>query len=158
MFPSNIRDAMQIASRFGSLEMLQVLHRHGGDLWSKGPKGESLYHLAASNGHIDVMEWLEAQGINVRKVDFYGQTVIHIAARRGEAAVLRYLLDTSKIPLDVFEQEDFDGRKPVQCIPRRGLDYQDIQGCKDVFELVRCELEELQERQIIYAPVAGIDF
>eukprot|EP01032_Pedospumella_encystans_P007541 gene7541-9038_t len=114
------RDAMQIAARNGSPKMLSLIHEHGGEISSRGPKGDTLYHLAASNGHVNVLTWLtehvyRGAGIAGDAVDMFGQTAAHVAARRGEVAVLRYL--HGELGVDVL-QEDFDGRTPLEVIPK----------------------------------------
>ena len=114
------RDAIQIAARNGSVEALTLLHEHGGSISSRGQRGDTLYHLAAGNGHIQVLQWLSENvfrgaGLAGDCVDMYGQTAAHVAARRGECEVLRYLYHTLNV--DVM-QEDFDGRTPLECIPK----------------------------------------
>ncbi len=109
---------MQIAARNGNNSMLRMLYSHGASLNSRGLRGDTLFHLACYNGHIDTMRWLHRMGALPEAVDMYGQTAIHIAARRGELAVLRYLRED--LNMDGFQQEDFDGRTPIDCIPRRG--------------------------------------
>eukprot|EP01031_Cornospumella_fuschlensis_P029989 gene29989-36223_t len=54
------RDGMQIAARNGSIPVLTLLHSSGGELSSRGPKGETLFHLAAYNGHVPTLRWLHA--------------------------------------------------------------------------------------------------
>ncbi len=111
---------MQIAARNGAVELLTLIHEHGGEISSRGPKGDSLYHLAASNGHIAVFDWLSehvyrAAGLAGDCVDMFGQTPAHVAARRGEVEVLRYL--HFQMGVDVM-QEDFDGQTPLEGIPK----------------------------------------
>jgi len=114
------RDAMQIAARNGSTQVLSLIHEHGGEISTRGPKGDTLYHLAASNGHVNVLTWLTEHvycgaGIAGDAVDMFGQTAAHVAARRGEVAVLRYL--HGELGVDVL-QEDFDERTPLEVIPK----------------------------------------
>jgi ankyrin repeat protein len=121
---------MQIAARNGCIAMLQALYEHHGDLSTRGPKGETLFHLAAYNGHVSTMIWLHSQGILPEAVDIYGQTAAHIAARRGEVLVLQYLHE--HLGMDVLYAEDFDGRTPIECIPRRGPE--ELQACRDYLD------------------------
>lgn len=124
------RDAMQIAARNGCIAMLRLLFEHGGALFSRGPKGETLFHLAAYNGHVKTMAWLHERGILPEAVDMYGQTAVHTAARRGELHVLKYLHED--LGLDVCTAEDFDGRTPLECIPRRGQE--ELQFCREYLQ------------------------
>jgi hypothetical protein len=147
------RDAMQIAARHGSVAMLAVIYQHGGSLSSRGPKGDTLLQLAAYNGHVEVMRWLlEKSRQFTDAVDMYGQTVVHIAARRGELAVLHYLYHESGISEDLFTQEDFDGRRPVEYIPRRGPG--ELQACRDFFE--KLGIDEVQNLTLFFAKLHGI--
>ena len=123
---------MQIAARNGSIPLLQLLHSHGGSLYTRGLRGDTLFHLAGYNGHIDTMRWLQKRGILPEAVDLMGQTVIHVAARRGELAVLKYLYE--ELNMDGFSQEDFDGRTPLDCIPRRGPP--EIEQCRDYLTMI----------------------
>ena len=110
---------MQIAARNGNLSMLKMLYLSGGSLNTKGLRGDNLYHLAGYYGHVETMRWLHRQGINPDSLDIYGQNIVHIAARRGELAVLKYLWEDLNMTQQ-FLLEDNDGRKPIECIPRRG--------------------------------------
>jgi len=53
-----LRDAMQIASRNGNVDMLSMLRSRGGNMFSRGPKGDTLLHLAALNGHVETMRYI----------------------------------------------------------------------------------------------------
>lgn len=150
---------MQIAARHGSVPMLALIHQHGGHLLTRGPKGDTLLHLAAYNGNVDTMKWLlqgDVAGASrftlLQAVDIYGQNVVHIAARRGELAVLRYLYDDSGIGESSFTQEDFDGRLPVECIPRRGPE--ELQACRDFF--ANLGIDEEQNLVLFFAKLHGI--
>ncbi|RYH15476.1 ankyrin repeat domain-containing protein [archaeon] len=132
---------MQIAARNGSIPMLSLLHSSGGELPSRGPKGETLFHLAAYNGHVPTLRWLHAVGLLPEAVDMYGQTAAHVAARRGELSVLQYL--HGELGVDVLDCEDFDGRKPIECIPRRGP--VELQACKKYLQMLKVENMEVNE-------------
>mmetsp|Transcript_20920 Transcript_20920/g.30132 ORF Transcript_20920/g.30132 Transcript_20920/m.30132 type:complete len:1207 (+) Transcript_20920:147-3767(+) len=112
------RDAMQIAARNGALDLMKLLFDNGGSVSTRGKKGDTLFHLAASNGHISVMEWMSSVGVLSTGVDLRGQTCVHVAARRGEVDVLRYLHETLHMDLN---QEDFDGKTPLQYVPKQAL-------------------------------------
>jgi hypothetical protein len=113
------RDAMQVAARNGSLEVLKKLYDLGGNLFTKGPEGENLFHIGCSNGHINVLVWLLEQGADPALSTPAGQTAAHIAARRGELQVVKFLHFVCNLD---FAQLDDEGKTPVQCIPRYGPD------------------------------------
>jgi ankyrin repeat protein len=110
---------MQIAARNGSVAMLALLLQSGGALDTTGPKGDSLFHLAAYNGHLPAMRWLQSNGISSDAVDIAGQTAVHVACKRGEPLVLSYLYEECKSD---FMKLDFEGKNPLDCIPKFGED------------------------------------
>jgi ankyrin repeat protein len=118
---------MQIAARNGNVSLLKLLLLHGGSLRTRGLRNDTLFHLAGYNGHVETMRWLHRMGAFPEAVDIYGQTVIHVAARRAELSVLKYLHED--LNMDGFEQEDFNGRTPLDCVPRRGPPVVDL--CRD---------------------------
>ncbi|KAJ1421404.1 ankyrin repeat-containing domain protein, partial [Ochromonadaceae sp. CCMP2298] len=105
------RDAMQIAARNGTVGVMKILHQNGGQLTSRGgPRSSTLFHLAAENGHIAVMQWMNSVGGISHGCDLYGQTAVHVAARRGELETIHYL--HFSLDLDLAA-EDFDGLTPL---------------------------------------------
>eukprot|EP01034_Spumella_vulgaris_P024125 gene24125-30435_t len=52
------RNALQLSARNGSLPMLTLLTQYGGNLHTKGPDNDTLFHLAASFGHVETLKWL----------------------------------------------------------------------------------------------------
>jgi ankyrin repeat protein len=79
-----------------------------------GHFGDTLLHLAASNGNIDDMRILIRAGSDVNRAGEKGETPLHLAARFGEVEVVRLLLESGantnirsefgKTPLEVAEQ------------------------------------------------------
>lgn len=131
---------MQIAARNGSIPMLELLSVNGGSISTKGHKGDTLFQLAASNGHLSVVKWLDQSGL-VDISDSAGNTAVHVAARRVEVEILRYF--------DVnmgckFCVTNLDGQTPFDCIPRLGDDLERITKCR---ELVKNILAEASRQQ-----------
>ena len=124
------RDGMQIAARNGDTKMLETLHRYGGRINSRGPKGDTLLHLASYNAHLFAMKWLVSFGAVPQAVDLRGQTVVHVACRRANHLILPYLYET--LELD-FEVEDFEGQTPYQLVPRVASDEDSIKT-REFFE------------------------
>jgi len=65
---------MQISARNGSVAMLEMLHSNGGSVSTRGPRGDTLFHLSAMNGHVDALRWLHYHGILPEAVDIYGSS------------------------------------------------------------------------------------
>jgi len=113
------RDAMQIAARNGSISMLEYLaDEWGGNLSTRGPRGDTLFILAASNGHLNCLKWLHARGALPDAVDMCGQSAVHHAARRGEHKLLEWFSSLG-LELDV---QDFENQTPLALVPRNGPD------------------------------------
>jgi ankyrin repeat protein len=109
------RDAMQIAARNCDRKMLELLHHFGGRVNSRGPKGDSLVHLAAYNGGVKAIRWLVEFGAVPFSVDMHGQHAGHYAARRCNLECVVFLLEDLKLD---FKEEDFDGMTPYALLPR----------------------------------------
>ena len=143
IYTTAIRDAMQIAARNGSIPMLELLSLNGGSITTKGIIGDSLFQLAASNGHLAAIKWLNRNGL-VEVPDTTGNTAVHVAARRVEPDILRYL------DLDMgccFVQANDEGQTPEDCIPRRFVEMEKLDKCRElvkntVIEAGRRESEE----------------
>ena len=123
------RDGCQIAARNGSVAILEVLKKHGGDITTLGPYGDSLIHLAAANGHVETMRWLQANGVDPSLGNILGQSAVHIASRRGELGALR-LLDEWGCDL---RAQDMYGQTPYQNIPRSGAmagNEEELEACR----------------------------
>lgn len=130
---------MQIAARNGCIPMLLMLHQEGGNLSSRGPKGDTLAHLAAYNGHVSTLQWLHEVGAVLEAVDLYGRTIVHTAARRGELLVLQYLVESLNMD---YMQQDFDGKTAYELIPRRGPD--EVMQCREYMIALISQLDKLE--------------
>lgn len=153
---------MQIAARNGSINMLDLLSQCGGSIETRGLKGDTLYHLAASNGHLDVVKWLLKNGL-VDAPDLYGNTAVHIAARRYEIDTLKFF---DAIMGCDFRFKNLDGQTPYDCIPRVGEDPDKLARCREVVKaiVVEAERQEKEEkmavikRRVSLAPLTAIVF
>jgi len=116
--------------------MIEMLLRYNASVSSRGLKGDTLFHLAASNGFVDTMRLLHKCGILPEAVDINGQTCLHIAARRGEIKVLEYLHDDLGFTYDDFLQENFDGQNCYDVIPRRGYNQEELDHCREYVNLI----------------------
>ena len=120
----------------GSNAMITMLLRFNASISSRGLKGDTLFHLAASNGFVETMRLLHKSGILPEAVDMLGQSVCHVAARRGEFKVLEYLHDELGFTFDDFLQENFDGQNCYDVIPRRGYNQEELDLCREYVNLI----------------------
>ena len=87
-------------------------------LHTRGKIGDTLFHLAAAYGHINIIYWMNSIGGIVNSVNIYGQTPAHIAAKRIQINILKYLY----YDLDVdLLQEDFNGQIPLDYVPKQDM-------------------------------------
>ena len=134
---------MQIAARNGSIPMLELLSQNGGSLESRGPKGDTLHQLAASNGHLKVGKWLLANGLTDAP-DLMGNTAVHVAARRCETEILRFLYLSMGCD---FRLRNSDGQTPYECIPRIGDDFDNVRKCRELVKSIVAEADAQESEE-----------
>ena len=63
--------------------------------------GSTALHLAAFNGHINVVAYLiEKKKVDVNKVDNIGQTALHYAASEGHKDMVAYLIEKAGVDVN----------------------------------------------------------
>lgn len=102
------QNAWHIAAHSGSLEMLEVLHRHSrgatrkplpgepAPVNHKNKEGMTPLMVAVYTGRDQVMLFLISVGAEMRAKDMYGNTCVHYAALQGHIKILELLLATSE--------------------------------------------------------------
>ena len=99
---SNLVNARQIddltpvlyACHSGSLDLLQLLVKHGGDVKATSKKGVTALHLASAAGHLDIVKHL----IDICELDptvtsfASGSQPIHIATSGGHLEIVQYFI------------------------------------------------------------------
>ncbi|KAJ3530392.1 hypothetical protein NMY22_g8590 [Coprinellus aureogranulatus] len=58
----------------------------------KDPK-ETLLHIAAKRGDLDLIEWLGSHGADMEEKDSQGLTVLHTALKIGQVAISKYIFE-----------------------------------------------------------------
>lgn len=82
------RTPMYIAVRDGNKAMVEKLHLRGADLFQQAHHhNRTLLHLAAIEGHLDVVAYLIANGLPVNAKDKNGLTPLDYAAKYGNRLV-----------------------------------------------------------------------
>ncbi|KAG9066924.1 hypothetical protein KI688_012836 [Linnemannia hyalina] len=92
------------SARYGELEEIQAVVQTSGPekakvlLSHKGDYGKTPLHMAAANGHLDVVEYLisiiSPEAINIQNDQ--GNTALHWAATNGHAKVIETLITKGK--------------------------------------------------------------
>ncbi|XP_076326481.1 uncharacterized protein LOC143233758 isoform X2 [Tachypleus tridentatus] len=82
------------AARNGDLRAVRLLLRND---WKRmetvDERGWTPIHLAAANGHVEIVQYLGERGAHLSALDPSGYTAIHIAAMNGHAECVEVLLD-----------------------------------------------------------------
>ncbi len=88
-----------------------VRYLEGADVSIKTPGGKPLIQVAAMEGYSGIFQWLIEQGADYKMVDANGWTLLHHAAANDHLSIVRVLVTTLGVDLQVKDKE---GRRPVQ--------------------------------------------
>ncbi|OQR75936.1 hypothetical protein BIW11_08099 [Tropilaelaps mercedesae] len=98
------------AARTGDLHVIKLLIRRDKKrMETVDERGWTPLHLAAANGHTDIVKYLCSEGAHIRALDPTGYTSMHVAAMNGNEPCLQVLL---KMGADV-DNEASDGFTPL---------------------------------------------
>ena len=79
--------------------------------------GETPLHIAASNGTLDIVEFIANKNAGINMTDFKGRTPLHCAAERGFVDVASFLVES----LAIMEAKDRLGRTPLYVAAEGGF-------------------------------------
>ncbi|XP_006584498.1 uncharacterized protein [Glycine max] len=68
-------EALLDAARYDDMDDVKSLEASGVPLDSKDEQGRTALHMAAANGHIDIVEYLISRGVAVKKLIMAGANV-----------------------------------------------------------------------------------
>jgi len=97
-----------IASIMGNKQILNFLITEGADIDATGKDGRTMLHLAAENGHVEIVRYLvEEKGldINAKYKDRY--TPLHFAVENGHVEIVRYLVEEKGIDIKGENRDDW---------------------------------------------------
>ncbi|WP_264688708.1 AAA family ATPase [Wolbachia endosymbiont (group B) of Catoptria pinella] len=101
---------LHVAARGGFENVAKVLVAGGADVNKKDSKREKIpLHLAAENGHVEVVEFFLNKGISVNVMDKEGNTPLHYAADNGSRKTISILIRKNADPW----LKNFHGKTPV---------------------------------------------
>ncbi len=106
------------AARSGNSETLQRLLSEGADHRAQEPSGATILHMAASGGHLEMVQWLAEnypEKIEMTLED--GKTILHLATIEGHFELVRWLV--KKYP-QLIEQADRLGFTILDAAVMRG--------------------------------------
>lgn len=84
---------LNMASRFGNLELIKSMLRKGANIESKTGIGSTVLHEACKYGHLEVTKLLVENGATIESEDKYGCTPLHEACKYGQLEVTKFLLE-----------------------------------------------------------------
>ena len=98
-------NAILIAAMNGRISILEWLHsRFGSPVLSAQRSMQQeldMVLLAATYGHLELFKWLVAHDYSVSVRDRWGNSPLLCAAMNGRAAVVKWIVELLKVPLDV---------------------------------------------------------
>ncbi|KAG5238558.1 ankyrin repeat-containing protein [Salix suchowensis] len=84
-----IVDALLEAARYDDFEDITRLASSGISLDSKDSLGRTALHMAAANGHLDIVEYLISQGVDINAFNEEKNTPLHWACLNGHTEAVK---------------------------------------------------------------------
>jgi TPR repeat protein len=78
------------------LDVLDYLVINGMDVNTKFADGGTLMHVAASNGHVGAMKWLQKHNVSIYEPTNNGKKPIHLANSGGHSEAVKWLQDNGE--------------------------------------------------------------
>ncbi len=111
------RTALMYAAEEGADEAIRILIENGADPKMHGSdRGHNALHLAAGDGHAEVVKSMLDLGISPNSTDHENATPLHYAASDGHEDVVKTLLDAGADP----NSKDKAGRTPLHLAADEG--------------------------------------
>ncbi|KAG7672918.1 hypothetical protein Ndes2526B_g08555 [Nannochloris sp. 'desiccata'] len=89
---SEIVDLLIDGARYNDAEDVQSALDQGADINSQDEQGRSAAHMAAANGHVDLLQNLIDRGATVNLANIEGNTPLHWACVNNQNAAVRVLM------------------------------------------------------------------
>ncbi|XP_026674113.1 uncharacterized protein LOC113465041 [Ceratina calcarata] len=117
---------LQIASQQPNLEMVKYLVDEGADInvESQFRQSSKPIHIAAREGHKDIVEYFLSKGLSVNELDIDNNTLLHYAVQNCRLKVVKYLIAKGA---DVNAKTNLD-RTPLHLAVAN--------KCKDIIEIL----------------------
>ena len=121
----NKNDIFLDAVRKNCLDLIKILvNEFACDVNAKSTDGTPALGLAASQGHLDVVQYLIENGANTKAIDNEGLTALHIAADCGQTHIVSYLLDQEPELIDTITSRNHTQAQTALHIAARTDNYE----------------------------------
>lgn len=122
---------LHYASQRGNQRGVSLLLDYSADPWTRNEQNENCLHLAAHNGHKEIIAEILSKSTNdLFAQDFEDETAFHLAARKGYVGVLNKLFQycTKQNRATLLEKTDVDENTVLHCAVISG-DYMTVKEC-----------------------------
>ncbi|XP_006823401.1 death-associated protein kinase 1-like [Saccoglossus kowalevskii] len=106
--------AIEDGNFVGIKELVESLTSFDPD--QKNKHGETAIHLAAGNGHLEILQYLKERGATMSFKDKHGDNAVYWAARQGHSKAIKYLHE-SCVPTN---EQNRSGETPLHIAGRYG--------------------------------------
>ena len=95
-------------------EIKEMIEREGFDINGREEEtNQTLLHIGAQTGNVELCKWLIEQGIDARAKDKNDNMAIHIASYYGKAEVVALLAEHDK---ETVNEKNLHGNTPLHCL------------------------------------------
>ena len=91
-----------------TVSMTKYLIKKGSNIKLKNLQDQSLAHIAASNGHLELLKFLHDQGLSLIDIDRDGDTPLIKSSRSGYIDIVEYLIEKTRSNLNVSNNYGFN--------------------------------------------------
>lgn len=104
--------ALDLAARFGQLEIVKILRKAGARIYVENPRKEPLVFSAVESGNVEILRFLLSEGASKDSRNADGENLLHHAISARHKEMVLYLIG---IGVDV-NAKDKAGRTPLHTV------------------------------------------
>ncbi|RDW58387.1 hypothetical protein BP5796_12317 [Coleophoma crateriformis] len=120
---ANVQDTdgntpLYLAARSGRLEIVSLLHEHGGNIHERNNKGWTPLSVAANYGHLKVVRFLYEHGADIHTPTHHGWTPTNVASENGHLDIVKFFYEHGA-DTDIHKATN-DGWTPINVASENG--------------------------------------